>query len=96
MPEAKQVIFSYRELAEMMVQRLGLTEGLWGIYVKFGIAAANAGVGSEDLRPTAIVPVLEIGLQRFEEPSNLTVDAAEVNRPVRHRGKEAARVGTRS
>ena len=78
MPESKQAIFTYRELAEMMVRQLGISDGLWGIYIKFGIAAANAGPGPEELRPTAIVPVLEIGIQRMDEPSNLTVDAAEV------------------
>lgn len=78
MPETKQITFTYQELVEMMVRKLGISEGLWGIYVKFGIAAANAGPGSEELKPTAIVPVLEIGIQRMEEPSNLTVDAAEM------------------
>jgi hypothetical protein len=80
MAEAKQYIFSYREVAELMVQQLGITDGLWGLYVKFGIAAANVGPGNEDMRPTAMVAVLELGLQKFDEPSNLTVDAAELSK----------------
>jgi hypothetical protein len=80
MAEARQIIFSYQEIAKLMVQELGLREGLWGLYVKFGIAAANAGPSSEDVRPTAIVPILELGLQKFDEPSNLTVDAAELSK----------------
>lgn len=92
MAEARQIIFTYKELAEMMVRQLGISEGLWGIYIKFGIAALNAGPGPEELRPTAIVPVLEIGLQRFEEPSNLTVDAAEMAKsaPTRRARAKAA------
>jgi hypothetical protein len=78
MAETKQITFTYQELAEMMVRRAGVTEGLWGVYMRFGILGANVGQSPEDLAPTAIVPVLEIGLQRFEEPSRLTVDAAEV------------------
>jgi hypothetical protein len=78
MAEAKVVTFTYQELAEMMVRKLGLSEGLWGIYVRFGLQATNVGPGPEDLRPAAIVPVLEIGLQRVDEPSSLTVDAAEL------------------
>lgn len=78
MAEAKQISFSYQELAELMVRKAGVTEGLWGIYMRFGIAGANVGQGPEDISPTAIVPVVEVGLQRFEEPSRLTVDAAEV------------------
>lgn len=80
MAEAKQYTFSYREVAELMVQELGITEGLWGLYVKFGIAAANAGPDNENMKPTAIVPVLELGLQKFDEPSNLTVDAADLSK----------------
>ena len=83
--------FTYQELAELMIRQLGISEGLWMIYMRFGIAAANAGAGPEDLRPTAIVPVLEIGLQRADEPSNLTVDASTVSKttPRRRARKEA-------
>jgi hypothetical protein len=80
MPETRQIIFSYKELAEMMVRQGGITDGLWGIYIKFGITAANVGEGPESLRPAAIVPVMEIGLQKFDEPTNLSVDAAELHR----------------
>lgn len=89
MAEAKQFTFTYQELAEMMVRSLGISEGLWGIYMRFGITAANAGPNPEELKPTAIIPVLEIGLQRMEEPSNLTVDAAEVAETSSTRAKAA-------
>lgn len=78
MPEPEVLKFTFKEVAELMVRQAGLTEGLWGLYVRFGIAAANTGTSLEDLKPTAIVPVLELGLQRFSEPSALTVDAAEI------------------
>lgn len=83
MPEAAQYKFSFQELAEMMVDRAGVQEGLWGIWINFGIAATNAGENEESLKPTAIVPILEIGLQRFEKPTNLSVDAAVVRKAVR-------------
>lgn len=89
MAEPKQFTFSYREIAEMMVQRLDITEGLWGVWVNFGIKGANIGAGPDDLVPAAIVPVLEIGLQRFDEPSRLTVDAAEVARRKKAKVREA-------
>jgi hypothetical protein len=78
MAEPKQLVFTYKELAEMMVRQTGLKEGLWGVFLRFGIGGANIGQGPEDLLPAAIVPVVEIGLQRFDEPSRLTVDAAEI------------------
>lgn len=93
MAEAKVVTFTYQELAEMMVRKLGLSEGLWGVYVRFGLQATNVGPGPEDLRPAAILPVLEIGLQRFDEPSSLAVDAGQLAKssPTQARGARAAR-----
>ena len=72
--------FTHKEIAEILVKEQNIHEGLWGVYIKFGIGAAN--IGDPDnglLLPSAIVPVREIGLQRFDKESNLTVDAAIVN-----------------
>jgi hypothetical protein len=66
-------------VAEALIRYNNLHEGLWGLYIEFGLAAANMGQGPEDVLPTAIIPVKKIGLQRFQEANNLTVDAAEVN-----------------
>ena len=93
MAETKQITFTYKELAEMMIRHAGLKEGLWGIVVKFGISAANIGQSPEDVLPAAIVPVLEIGLQRVDEPSRLTVDAAEVTNSQRKEATAARRAG---
>lgn len=79
MAEATLITFTFKELAEMLVKKQDIHEGIWGLYVKFGIKAANAGESDADLRPTAIVPVLELGLQKFEALNNLSVDAAEIN-----------------
>lgn len=79
MAEPSQFTFTYKELAAMMVREAGVQEGLWGIFVKFGIAASNIGENEENVKPAAIVPILEIGLQKFEKPSSLAVDAAVVN-----------------
>lgn len=79
MAEPTLITYSFKELATLLVKEQGLHEGYWGIYAKFGITAANAGPTDADLRPTALVPILELGLQRYEELNNLSVDAAEVN-----------------
>jgi len=75
---AKEIIVDFKELATLIAKAHGLREGLWGIWVKFGVGAANVGPDSESLAPAAIIPVLEVGIQRFSEPSNLTIDAAEI------------------
>ncbi len=82
MPEIQNITFTHREIAEALVKKQNIHEGIWGIYIEFGIAAANINQGSDDILnfvPAAIVPVLKIGIQQFPSPSNLTVDAAIVN-----------------
>jgi hypothetical protein len=38
--------------------------------------------------PAAVIPVLEIGLQKFEKETNISVDAAKVNPgAVQNKGK---------
>jgi hypothetical protein len=79
MAEASQITFSFKEIAELLIKRQRIHEGIWGIYVKFGIGAMNMGPTEDEVRPTAIVPILELGLQKFDKESNLTVDALKVN-----------------
>ena len=80
MPETKNIEFSYKEIAEALVRHADLHDGIWGIEIKFGIQGTNIGFGEGgDLTPAAIVPILRLGLQRFNESNNLTVDASEVN-----------------
>lgn len=79
MAESSMILFGFQELAEMMVKQQDIHDGLWGIYIRFGIGAANAADATGTFYPTALVPVKELGLQRFDAPNNLTVDAAEVN-----------------
>ncbi len=81
MPEARQIVFSYQEVAEILVKQQGIHEGLWGVYFELGITGANVNSApGGDLVPAAIVPLARMGLQRFdEEAPGLTVDAAVVN-----------------
>src|SRR4051794_29320964 len=92
MPEVRNITFSHEELAQILVREHDLHEGLWAIYLEFGLAAANINLVSEDnLTPAAIVPVVKIGIQRFDEPNSLTVDAAEVNPASKQRTTPAKR-----
>lgn len=82
MPETTQFIFTHKEVVQALLARQNITSGIWGLYLKFGIAATNIGPSPSDLNPAAIVPVLEIGLQRFEEVNNLSVDASRSEKKV--------------
>jgi hypothetical protein len=79
MSEINNIEFDYKEVAEALVRYNNIKEGIWGIWIKFGIQGANIGQESTgSLTPAAIVPILKIGLQRFDKPNNLAVDAAKI------------------
>jgi hypothetical protein len=79
MPD-QNVQFTFKEVAEALVRQAGLTDGHWGILLRFGIQGMNITNqdNKEEMIPAALVPVMEIGLQRFSKPSPLSVDAAKV------------------
>lgn len=100
MAEVTSYLFDYKELAEALIKKQGIHEGLWGICMQFGIIAGNIPTdpSEQTILPAAIVPIVKVGIQRFDNPSSLTVDAAEVNPPPRvgqkpRRGSDA--VGAR-
>ncbi len=79
MAEPSQISFSYKEVVEALVKNQGIHNGIWGLFVKFGIQATNIGENEKEVKPAAIIPVLEIGLQKFEKENNISVDAAKIN-----------------
>lgn len=81
MPESKNYVFGHTELAELLVKQLDLHEGLWGVFIEFNFGAANVpqSADGKSLAPAAIAAIKSIGIQRFDAPNNLTVDAAVVN-----------------
>jgi hypothetical protein len=79
MAEPALITFSHKEVVEALIKHQGVHEGIWGLYVKFAIHASNVAFGSPELLPAAIVPVVEIGLLKFEEVTSLSVDASKVN-----------------
>jgi len=82
MAEPTQIVFSHKEIVEVLLKKQGIHDGIWGIYIKFGLQGANIGSSPEataDVVPAAVVPVLQIGLQKFDAESNIAVDAARVN-----------------
>jgi hypothetical protein len=47
--------------------------------VRCGLGATNMGPTDDQSYPSALIPVVEIGVQRTGKLHNLTVDAAQVN-----------------
>jgi hypothetical protein len=81
MAEVTQISFKHTEVAELLIKKQGLHEGIWGLFFKFGLGASNIGPTETEITPSAIVGVLEIGLQKFEKESSIAVDAGKVNPP---------------
>jgi hypothetical protein len=81
MPEVINYAFNHKEITELLIKKQDIHEGLWVIYIEFGLGAALVSSGPDDpnILPTAIVPVKRIGIQKQDKPSLLTVDASQVN-----------------
>jgi hypothetical protein len=72
-------MFTHKELVTALIKAQGIHDGIWGLHVRFGLKALNVGASDSDLQPAAVVPLLGIGLQRFEAINNVSVNAAEAN-----------------
>jgi len=79
MPEIANIVFTHKEVTKALIKEQGIHEGLWALSVRFGLNAANIGANEDELKPAAIVAILEFGLQKAEKENNITVDAAKVN-----------------
>ncbi len=89
MAQAQQYTFTYAELVALMLRAQGITSGIWSLYVKFGLAAANVGPNPESLQPAAILPILEVGIQRAEALTSIAVDAGALQRSAGKRSTSA-------
>jgi hypothetical protein len=65
MAEVNSYGFDYKEVAEALIKKQGIHEGLWGIYMEFGLGTAtiNPGLSQDIMVPAAVVPVMKIGIQ---------------------------------
>jgi len=84
MAEPNRYVFNFEEVVEALIKKQGLHEGVWALWVRFGIQGANsAGQGPGEVLPVAIVPILQLGLQAVPEDDKGSMpgklDAAIVN-----------------
>lgn len=92
MAEKERILFSYKEIVECLVKEKDIHEGIWGISIGFEFGAANIAKRDDpnSFLPAAIVPIADIGIERVEEESNLTVNAAEVNPKPKNKQSKAS------
>jgi hypothetical protein len=79
MAEIQTLTLTYKEVIEAMIKHQNLHEGIWQLYIEFGIGAANVSTGEDQVSPSAIIPVQKIGLHKVNKESPIAVDAAKVN-----------------
>ena len=84
MNETRQL--SHREVTLALIKSQNLHEGIWQLYIEFGIGAGNMPISEKDqenlkLCPTAIVPIKMIGLLKVDKEGPLALDASKVNPP---------------
>lgn len=98
MAEANRFEFSYQEVATALIKQQDLHDGIWAVSVKFGIAGILGGPTPEQSVPTAMVPVLNIGLTKADKEGNIAVDAARVNpaKALKGKAKGSSPTSTRS
>ena len=99
MPEVSQIKYDLKEITALMLQDQGIRSGLWMIWTRFSFGATNIAPPEDQpggaVGPGAVAVLIEVGIQRVEEPGPLSVDAAEVwkekkPRPAR-KGRSLAR-----
>jgi hypothetical protein len=78
MAEPTAFMFPLKEVTELLVRHVGAKEGVWTLQIRFGFGAANIGDSDDTLKPTALIPVMEIGIQKGEKVNSLSVDAAKI------------------
>jgi hypothetical protein len=89
MPEVEQVLYTYKELTELMLRDRGITSGHWAVFVKFRFTGGNIDVEGAT-HPAAITLIEGIGLQRTDASFPLAVDASKVGKPAGRRSRVAA------
>ena len=51
MAETTQISFKHKEVVEALLKHHNVHEGVWSLFVRFGLGAANVGVTPEELMP---------------------------------------------
>src|SRR6266853_1047161 len=92
--DSATLVTPLKQVVEALVKHHNIHEGIWGLFVRFGLGASNVGPDEQQLTPAAIVPLVELGLQKFAKETNLSVDAAKVNpRPKEKQNPQRRRSG---
>jgi hypothetical protein len=77
--ERPKHIVEYKEIAELLLRKHNIHEGVWGVFIEFKFAGINTKDPSGNILPAAIVGVQSIGITPFPQESPIAFDAAKLN-----------------
>lgn len=94
--------FTHKDLVTALIKDQGIHEGIWMLYLEFGLGAVNAPIQDtatakeltpeeqlDHILPAALLPIKKVGIQRSAQLSNISVDASIVNpKPKRKTNKK--------
>lgn len=92
MPDTTQLMFNLPEVVKALLKQEGITEGHWQLSVRFGLGAGNLASEFDETvapRPTAFIPVVQVGIKRADRSDEFTVDASKLA-PKKKAKKNAA------
>lgn len=90
MSDKNQIGFMHSpiELAKVLIKNYGIHEGYWALITGFGFTIANSGPNPNEIYPTAIIPLRDIGIQPVNKNHPLAINAAKVNPPKKVSSKK--------
>ncbi|AGX88413.1 hypothetical protein Cenrod_2354 [Candidatus Symbiobacter mobilis CR] len=80
-----------KEVAELLVKKYGLHEGLYDLLLEYQFAFGNFGPTPAQITPGAMIGLAKLGLTRVDKLGPLTVNAAQVNPAAKVRGRTSRR-----
>lgn len=95
------LMHSHKELTEILIKYHDIHEGYFALNVEFQVGFGMMGPTPNEAVPSVIAGLARVGLNKVSEPTEHTVDAADVNpaktvetRAKRTAGKSRAKVAS--
>ncbi|MBI2716932.1 MAG: hypothetical protein HYX37_21165 [Rhizobiales bacterium] len=84
MAQSTQVLFSHRDLIELLIKNAGIHDGRWSLLLNLSVGTGHMAVPPDQTGPGVMVVVTSVGLQRLQDGIDagkdaIVVDATEVN-----------------
>jgi hypothetical protein len=85
MPEANQYTMTLNELVEMIIKKVDVHEGQWGLLLELQLGIGSYGPSPDQTFPGAAVTIRQVGIQKVDanspppNPGAIMVDAAQIN-----------------